>query len=326
MPALRQNPGSAPRSEIPYMDPAVSFSSAVEYWMPFPWGTVDSGITNTCAFDSFLAHLVWMHRRDPTYFVRNLNLVNSRAEQAVKAVVNLYWRQLPVPNAENLSTRAHFIWRDMLLQDRSQQRPLYGLQRDPATGKTFVNMAGGHLTSALTPLSDSSLMWFVHSCDCRESADPSSRFSQVVAADIWKVTTGVYDTPKSKLKCRACQEPFDSHHRPLVAPSTWFVHFPVWDGQNARPPFELSDLPTIMYLPELRTGNEITFQLGYVGYATSGTPRNPLTHATSVHYIGRDYYWYDGMVDSGTLHLMEDAYQEAPAHMGDPEYVVYFRL
>jgi hypothetical protein len=121
MPALRQNPGSAPRSEIPYMDPAVSFSSAVEYWMPFPWGTVDSGITNTCAFDSFLAHLVWMHRRDPTYFVRNLNLVNSRAEQAVKAVVNLYWRQLPVPNAENLSTRAHFIWRDMLLQDRSQQ-------------------------------------------------------------------------------------------------------------------------------------------------------------------------------------------------------------
>jgi len=326
MPALRQNPGSAPRSEVPYLDPAVSFSSAVEYWMPFPWGTVDSGITNTCAFDSFLAHLVWMHRRDPTYFVRNLNLVNSRAEQAVKAVVNLYWRQLPVPSAENLSTRAHFIWRDMLLQDRSQQRPLYGLQRDPATGKTFVNMAGGHLTSVLTPLSDSSLMWFVHSCDCRESADPSSRFSQVVAADIWKVTTGVYDTPKSKLKCRACQEPFDSHHRPLVAPSTWFVHFPVWDGQNARPPFELSDLPTILYLTELRTGNEITFQLGYVGYATSGTPRNPLTHVTSIHYIGRDYYWYDGMVDSGTLHQMEDAYQEAPAHMGDPQYVVYFRL
>jgi hypothetical protein len=32
------------------------------------------------------------------------------------------------------------------------------------------------------------------------------------------------------------------------------------------------------------------------------------------------------MVDSGTLHQMEDAYQEAPAHMGDPQYVVYFRL
>jgi hypothetical protein len=71
------------------------------------------------------------------------------------------------------------------LQDRSQQRPLYGLQRDPATGKTFVNMAGGHLTSALTPLSDSSLMWFVHSCDCRESADPSSRFSKW-----WPPTSG----------------------------------------------------------------------------------------------------------------------------------------
>ena len=55
-------------------------------------------------------------------------------------------------------------------------------------------------------------------------------------------------------------------------------------------------------------------------------PEIPLTHATSVHYIGRDYYWYDGMVDSGTLHQMEDAYQEAPAHMGDPQYVVYFRL
>jgi len=32
------------------------------------------------------------------------------------------------------------------------------------------------------------------------------------------------------------------------------------------------------------------------------------------------------MVDSGTLHLMEDAFEEAPAHMGDPQYVVYFRL
>jgi hypothetical protein len=147
----------------------------------------------------------------------------------------------------------------------------------------------------------------------------------LVAANIWKITTGVYDTPKSKLKCKACQEPFDSHHRPLVAPSTGFVHFPVYNGQGSRPDFKLGDVPTLIYLPELRTGREISFELGFVGYGTEGTPRNPLAHATSVHYIGGQYFWYDGMVDSGTLHLLEGK-EEAPARTGVPKYVIYFHL
>jgi hypothetical protein len=88
----------------------------------------------------------------------------------------------------------------MLLHDRTQQPPFLGYQQDKNGGPSFINMAGSHRTSVLLPLSDSSLMWFVHTCYCRESADASNRFKRVLAADIWKVVSRVYDTPKFKLK------------------------------------------------------------------------------------------------------------------------------
>jgi hypothetical protein len=76
-------------------------------------------------------------------------------------------------------------------------------------------------------------------------------------------------------------------------------------------------------LPELRTGREILFELGYVSFGTMGTPRNPLAPATSIHWINHKYYRYDGMRDSRTLHQLGDA-EEAPACMGEAEYVIYF--
>jgi hypothetical protein len=81
----------------------------------------------------------------------------------------------------------------------------------------------------------------------------------------------------------------------------------------------------LIVLPELRTGREILFELGFVGYSMTGSPRNPLTHATSVHWIDLQYVTYDGMRDSGTLHLLGDD-EEAPDSMGEAEYVVYFRM
>jgi len=182
----------------------------------------------------------------------------------------------------------------MLLHDHSQQQPFLGLQQDKNRCPSFVNMASSYRTSVLLSLSDSSLMWVVHTCYCRESADPSDQFDRVLAADIWKVVSGVYDTPKSKLKCKACQVPFNSHHHPFVAPLTWFVHFPISDGQNTSP-FRLRDLPVLIVLLELRTGREISFELGFFGYGTMGSPRNPLSHATSVHWINQQYFTYDGM-------------------------------
>jgi hypothetical protein len=227
IPALWQNLGTFQHSDVPFMDPGIHFSTPVKYWVPFPWGTPLSGITKTCNFDSFLAHLIWMFRQDPTYFVRNLNLFNSSAEAAIKAIVGLYWKQ--IPNAKNLAMRSHFIWCNMLLHDRSQQEPFLGTQRNSPGGVAFINMAGSHRTSVLLPLSHSSVMWLVHTCYCQELADPSDRFDRLLAADIKKVVSRVYNMPKSKLKCKACQVLFNSRHCPYVAPSTWFVHFLVYD-------------------------------------------------------------------------------------------------
>ena len=324
IPALRQNPGTYRAADVPFMDPGVHFPTFAQYWVPFPWGAVRSGITNTCNFDSFLAHLIWMHRRDPTYFAKNLNLFNSRAENAIKALVGLYWMR--IPQAFAMSTRAHFIWRNMLLHDHNQQQPFLGTTRDGPGGDAVVNMAGSHKSSVFAPLSDSSLMWFVHTCYCRESADPSDRFETVLAADIGKLVSGEYDTRKSKLKCKACEVPFNSRHRPLVSPSTWFVHFPADhdDGRSGRPIFRLREIPTIIRLPELRTGREIEFELGFVAYGTIGSPRNPLTHATSIHWIDNNYFMYDGMISDGALRFLEDG-KEPPASMGQSEYVMYFR-
>jgi hypothetical protein len=49
------------------------------------------------------------------------------------------------------------------------------------------------------------------------------------------------------------------------------------------------------------------------------------SHATSVHFIGQQYYQYDGMQRDGVLGWLGDA-DEAPASMGEAIHVVSFRL
>jgi hypothetical protein len=60
---------------------------------------------------------------------------------------------------------------------------------------------------------------FVHSCYCQELADPSDRFDLVLAADVWKVVSRLYDTDKSRKKCKSCQVLFNSP-RSFVAQTT----------------------------------------------------------------------------------------------------------
>lgn len=305
------------------MSPTVSFNLIREYWAPFPWGTEASGITNTCNFDSFLAHIIFLHRHDPTYFARVLNHVNSVPEHTIRRIVALYSAR--VPNAVYLLTQSHFMWRSMLMLDTSQQARFLGTQR--GSGRAgVINMASTMDVTVFQPLSDSSLLWFVHSCSCRESVDPASRFPLVYAEEIQKVVDGVFDSDKSKKKCKQCQTTFNSRHRPFVAQTTWFIHFPIGNPQTFSHLTLLSDIPEIITLPELRTGNEIDFQLGFISYTHyHANLRVPYGHTTSVHLIGRNFYEYDGMERGGDLRPLEEG-EEPHAAGREARYAVYFRL
>jgi len=66
------------------------------HWVAFPCGRRATGITNTCNFESFLVHVIYLHRCNPRYFARGLNLVNSRAKQQIKQNVRLYSNCCPL--------------------------------------------------------------------------------------------------------------------------------------------------------------------------------------------------------------------------------------
>jgi len=55
-----------------------------DHWVAFPCGRRATGITNTCNFDTFLPHVIYLHSRNPRYCARVLNLVNSRAKLQIK--------------------------------------------------------------------------------------------------------------------------------------------------------------------------------------------------------------------------------------------------
>jgi hypothetical protein len=67
-----------------------------DHWVAFPCGRRATGITNTCNFDSFLLHVIYLHSRNPRYCARVLNLVNSRAKLQIKQNVRLYSDCSPV--------------------------------------------------------------------------------------------------------------------------------------------------------------------------------------------------------------------------------------
>jgi len=66
------------------------------HWVAFPCGRRATGITNTCNFETFLVHVIYLHRCNTRYFATGLNLVNSRAKQQIKQNVRLYSNCCPL--------------------------------------------------------------------------------------------------------------------------------------------------------------------------------------------------------------------------------------
>jgi hypothetical protein len=178
----------------------------------------------------------------------------------------------------------------MLINDPNKNSQYLG---DSKTGGV-VNMTANTRVTVFEPLRDSFLVWFIHSCSCRESTETlkKSAYAGILAKDLWKIAVGKYHNDKSKKKCSKCREQINSQHLPYVATATWFIHFPVTVDPSSD---TLIDFPETMVLPELRTRNEIKFELGYIGYATSNDAPGDPGHSASIHNIDGELYEYDGL-------------------------------
>jgi hypothetical protein len=175
-------------------------------------------------------------------------------EEQIKQIIRLCSDGRPV-NTITLSTRAHFMWRNMLISDPNKNSQFLG---DSKNG-SVINMSGKTRVTVFECLRDSSLVWFIHSCSCRESTETfqKSAYAGILAKDLWKIAVGKY-----KKKCNKCREQINSHHLPYVATTTGFIHFSVTPS-----PDNFIDFRETMVLLELITMNEITFEFGYIGYA-----------------------------------------------------------
>jgi hypothetical protein len=80
-----------------------------------------------------------------------------------------------------------------------------------------------------------------------------------------------------------------------------------------------------MVLPELRTRNEITFEFGYVGYATSNYAPGDPGHSASIHNIDGEIYEYEGLRRGGALLKLDQSHVVPRKSLGEMKYVIYFR-
>jgi len=305
IPVSRPNPGqlTSPLPRIPVIPSA-------DHWNGLEWGTRESRITDTCNHDSFLSHCIYLQRSDPSYFARNLNLINSNTENTIKSIVTMYRRQNA--NSGTLSLHAHNAWRNLLISDPRNQG-LYQPDRS-----NVISMAGSASTTVVRPLQDSSLLWFLHQCRCpRDSADlvEQDTFS---AEDLRKINDNTYDSKKSTKKCKKCGELFNSNNRPLVAPTTWVHHFHTHPDNQ-----DIHAYPRSLTFTDITTGDPVFFELGFITFTSAVT--TTLRHQTSVHLIGGVngiFRYYNGMTKFGEL---QDIPSDIKSSKYEMTYVVYFR-
>jgi len=60
--------------------------------------------------------------------------------------------------------------------------------------------------------------------------------------------------------------------------------------QNSRSSRTLFEFPNAMALPNLRTRNEVRFEFGYIGFATSNDARGDSGHSAFIQNIDRELY------------------------------------
>ena len=310
MPTLRDNPGELEDQFVGMLPYPVIPEDL--YWNGLIWGTSRTGVTNTCNYDSYLSHVIYMSRRDPDYFRRNLNLLDSVAETAIRSITNLF-RSVHAMDITS-SRHAHMLWRNSLvnpLLDNPADFPV-----DPKTG--VINMASVEDVTVHGPLSNSSLIWFLHDCQCTQNqAMPiDEAVSTYNANRLHSINNNQFVSNKNSKTCKICKVNFTSRQTPVITPATWFHSFPTDTYDQV-----LEDYPLTMNFRDITTGNLVEFELGFFTYSTRVQAN--MGHVISVHNIDGTFRFYNGMQNYGRLQNLPTDLNTGVKY--EMNFVTYFR-
>ena len=302
VPITRNNPGQIAR-------PMIIRSPLPDHlqWPSLMWGTQGSGVTNTCNIDSFLSHVIYLSRAHFGYFHRHLNLVNSIHENAIIRIIEQSMDNNNIIRSFQFSRFVHFQWFNAVsnvLLPASHQLQLPRLPNSNA-----VNFSGSELEHIAHPLRDSSMIWYIHTCQCdRPSAETTDRTYLWSGQDLHNLNNNAFNTRTTTKKCKTCKSKFNSNRCPAISPATWFQLF------RLRRDMHYTEVPESLTFLDIGSGSPVQFDLGYISIHANEH------HQTSIHRIGNTYRYYDGMQHQGQL-------QDIPENLGTMKVnsAVYFR-
>jgi hypothetical protein len=189
---------------------------------------------------------------------------------------------------------------------------------------------GGEGQNIYEQLTNSSVMWLAHECDCDQSSFQLNTYSVLVwSAESLRRLSAANTQPAAaknnnqktsleKLTCHQCLRSY-RFARGYVARSTWIHRFEI--DRQTEEHFRFESYPTIIEFEELTTQRIVQFQLAYFtissNMGTAVDPKtgkrrvvNPLTHQTSVHYIkDSDFIYYDGMGNPNGIPVPSDLWK-----------------
>jgi len=277
-----------------WRDPIIARGSE---WFPVQWGKSSSSVTNTCHIDSFLSHIVYLARSRPGYFRVNLNRASSHVENTLVAIAELAVRP-PRNPATSFSDQIHRLW------------VLGSPTTFPALEDTeTIDIRSDEHQSVFGPLHHSSLLLFLHQCNCGTTGNKHDK-KKWTPAQLESFGSSVpvggvsLITKKEEKRCKTCKVNF-KFDRVLVPETTWIHSFDVQPGHTH------DEFPTVITFYSIESGEPVLFDLAYISYGSRGPiehgnrfASNILLHHVSVHRIGSSYRFFDGMIDRGALRLV----------------------
>ena len=259
--------------------------------------------TNTCNIDSFLTHLILLSYGDPQLARKLFVHENSRIERGLTEIIDRYWSG--VRNRENhvsLSNEIKGMW------IKAANLPHGKPKRNRP-----VNMYGSEYSNVYEPLKQHTILVTTTVCRCPSSPYRLTIRNQLpptfsMATQIHRYAGAAPTRISPSDRCAQCQNGDNTEIRySFVADTTWVLSFEC--PKDVYTSFDPQNLAVELAMPDaFRPAEFVDFDLGYLSYSTQ-TPStsgatNDLFHQVSFHFIGGQWFFYDGDSNDGHLRYM----------------------